>query len=145
MKIRDEYTFNAVTAGVWDQIFTTGALGWTMPGGRRLAETAPGEYKAVFPVNMLLFKSDLFVEIKILEQKKPAFCRFSGQGVSEIGAIYLTGNFWLEETEGKTRLTYEAEPEFEGSLGNLARRALERSGRDRIRQGLREMEDRMKS
>ena len=144
MKLQDEYTFDADIEKVWDCILAGDALAAIIPGCEELTQAAPGEYEAVVMVNMFLFKSRLDVQIKIIERHDPDFCHFLGQAAGELGEMYVEGTFRLTEAGGKTRLKYEAQFEPHGTLGKMAERVIGKSGQEKIRESMRELEDKIK-
>lgn len=143
MKLQDEYTLNAAIEEVWEHLLDEGSLAGLIPGCKKLVKSAPGEYEAVIPVKLLLFKSDFSVRLKILEEDRPNFCRFHCRIEGSLGGGEVEGSVRLKDLEGKTLLGYEADIALSSGLGKMGGRIIESSGKDKIRQGLEKLESKI--
>lgn len=145
MKLQDEYTFNAGITEVWDYIFAEGRLAVLIPGAESLRQIAQDEYEAVIPVNMLILKSELAARFKIVEENRPNFCHFKGGIAGSLGGGAINGKVRFEDLGDKTRANYEVNIELSGSLAKMGGRLLENSGKDKVRQRLKKIEDKIKT
>lgn len=136
MKLHDEYLFDCTIDVAKKYLFDDDNIISLIPKSERFEKVSCGEYQAIIPVKVLLFKTKLSVAITFLESNKQDCRVFSGEASGKLGNASLQGEVQLFPDEEKTRLVYDIDITVLGRFADKAEQFIKESGTVQIKKGL---------
>lgn len=145
LKLSDSYLFDAPRDHIWPLIFDPQSLLDLIPGCERIDQTGPDEYLSTLKLSLGAIQENYQVQIKILEEYQPRFCRMHGEVNGKNGIISGETAFELQAEGKKTSLNYQGSAVITGALGKINARFMEGVIKTLIRQGLNKLQNQLTS
>jgi len=136
LKLSDTYIFNASRDQIWPLIFAPQELLNLIPGCERIDQISPSEYQSTIKIRVGAINGKYQVDIRILEQDQPRFCRMHGDVNGPNGSVTGEADFELDAEGEQTRLSYQGSAIITGALGKMNPRFIEGITKTLIKQGL---------
>lgn len=111
---------------VWDSLFDPSVLQQCIPGCESVERAGEACYKAVVVMSIGPVKARFSGSVSIADAQAPARCRllFEGSG-GAAGLAKGSADVALEQADGGTRLTYDAQAQVAGKLAQVGARLIE--------------------
>jgi carbon monoxide dehydrogenase subunit G len=124
MKVSGDATLHAPIDRVWDALNDPAVLVRTIPGCERLEATGPDAYTMTVTAGVASIKGTYSGEVKLHDQQPPGSFVMSASGAGGPGTVSTEVQVRLEERDGATRLTYDADAVVGGMIGGVGQRML---------------------
>jgi carbon monoxide dehydrogenase subunit G len=129
MRLNGSYEFRGPAERVWELLMDTGAIASCVPGCEELTPIGANQYRAKLSVAVAAVtgRYDATITLDDLQPPRGYTLRVDGQG--RPGFVKGTTRIALEEHEGGTRVTVEADVQIGGAVARVGQRLLEGVGR----------------
>jgi hypothetical protein len=124
MKVSGDATLHAPIDRVWAALNDPAVLVRTIPGCERLEATGPDAYTMTVTAGVASIKGTYSGEVKLHDQQPPGSFVMSASGAGGPGTVSTEVQVRLEERDGATRLTYDADAVVGGMIGGVGQRML---------------------
>jgi len=124
VKVSGQATLHAPIDRVWTALNDPAVLVRTIPGCERLEATGPDAYAMTVTAGVASIKGTYSGEVKLHDQQPPASFVMSASGAGGPGTVSTEVQVRLEEVDGATRLTYDADAVVGGMIGGVGQRML---------------------
>ncbi|HZE48538.1 MAG TPA: carbon monoxide dehydrogenase subunit G [Jatrophihabitantaceae bacterium] len=124
MKVTGQAVLHAPIGRVWAALNDPAVLVRTIPGCERLEATGPDAYAMTVTAGVASIKGTYSGEVKLHDQQPPASFVMSASGAGGPGTVSTEVQVRLEEVDGATRLTYDADAVVGGMIGGVGQRML---------------------
>src|SRR5256885_13904331 len=122
MKVTGEATLHAPIDRVWDALNDPAVLVRTIPGCERLEATGPDAYSMTVTAGVASIRGTYSGEGKLHDQQPPGSFVMSASGAGAPGTVSTEVQVRLEDHDGATRLTYDADAVVGGMIGGVGER-----------------------
>ena len=124
MRVVGDATLHAPIGRVWAALNDPAVLVRTIPGCERLEATGPDAYTMTVTAGVASIKGTYAGEVKLHDQQPPSSFVMSASGAGGPGTVSTEVQVRLEELDGVTRLTYDADAVIGGMIGGVGQRML---------------------
>jgi hypothetical protein len=124
MKIEGTTDIPAPRERVWAAFLDPATLSQAIPGCDKLEEVGPGEFKAVMKVGVGAIKGTFEGKVRLLDQEPPRKYRMAVEGKGGPGFVRGEAVMELSDTEGGTRVAYDADVQVGGLIASVGQRML---------------------
>jgi hypothetical protein len=124
VKVSGQAVLHAPIGRVWAALNDPAVLVRTIPGCERLEATGPDAYTMTVTAGVASIKGTYAGEVKLHDQQPPASFVMSASGAGGPGTVSTEVQVRLEEVDGATRLTYDADAVVGGMIGGVGQRML---------------------
>lgn len=122
MKITFQHTYDASRELVWQMLQDEGTLVRTLPGCKRLHLVADGLYETQLGLDVGPIKGLFDGHVELCEQEEPARYRLKLSGHGKPGELTADSWVFLEDKDGKTVVTCDADAKVTGLLASVGQR-----------------------
>jgi carbon monoxide dehydrogenase subunit G len=144
MKIVGSYLFDGPKEEIWRTVLDPGSLLRLIPGGERLEQVGPDEYRGQVVVRLAGVAGRYITRVRLVERDEPHSCRMEGEAEGAAGSIRGTASLRLSEQARQTRLEYEGQGVVGGMLGSLGSRMIEGVVQSMIQHGLARLNEQLR-
>lgn len=124
MKLDGTATLSAPPAQVWAAITDPAVLARTIPGCQGLERTGEDEYAMTVSVGVGAIRGVYSGEVRLTEKTEPTRYVMHASGSGGPGSVRATVPITLEEVDGGTRLTYDADAVVGGAVAGVGQRMI---------------------
>jgi carbon monoxide dehydrogenase subunit G len=124
MKVSGDATLHAPIDRVWAALNDPAVLVRTIPGCERLEATGPDAYSMTVTAGVASIRGTYSGDVKLHSQQPPGSFVMSASGAGGPGTVSTEVQVRLEERDGATRLTYDADAVVGGMIGGVGQRML---------------------
>jgi uncharacterized protein len=124
VKVTGSATLNAPRDDVWRALNDPAVLVRTIPGCQRLVEVAPDTYRMTITAGVASIKGTYQGDVSLTEQQQPGSFMLRASGAGAPGTVSADVRVSLAETDGVTRLDYDADAVVGGMIGGVGQRLL---------------------
>jgi hypothetical protein len=124
MKVAGEARLHAPVEEVWKALNDPAVLVRTIPGCERLEETSPDAYRMTITAGVASIKGTYQGDVRLSEQQPPGSFVLHATGAGAPGTVTADVKVSLEQTDGATRLSYDADAVVGGMIGGVGQRVL---------------------
>jgi carbon monoxide dehydrogenase subunit G len=143
MKVSGEHRFVAGYVDVWDGLHDADVLRVTLPGARRLEETAPNEYALTVDVGVGSVKGTYEGTFALTDTADYEACTVRATASGRPGSVQAVAQMHLTGGSSSAVLTYEAEATVTGPLAGVGQRLMAAAARRTTEQFLSALDDRL--
>jgi carbon monoxide dehydrogenase subunit G len=145
MKIRGSHTMDAPRAAVFAAICDPDALLGVIPGCREIEQVGDAEYRGQISLRLPGIVGTYRTVVRLVEADPPSCGRLEGELYGTLGTVSGEATFRLAESSDRTTIDYEGQAVIGGPLARLDARFAEGLAGSLIKQGLRNLEARLKA
>ncbi len=124
MKVAGEATLHAPVDEVWKALNDPAVLVRTIPGCERLEETAPDAYRMTITAGVASIKGTYQGDVRLSDQNPPGSFVLHATGAGAPGTVSADVQVSLQQADGATRLSYDADAVVGGMIGGVGQRVL---------------------
>jgi hypothetical protein len=124
MKVAGEATLHAPVEEVWKALNDPGVLVRTIPGCERLEETEPDAYRMTISAGVASIKGTYQGDVRLSDQDPPGSFVLHATGAGAPGTVTADVRVSLQQADGATRLSYDADAVVGGMIGGVGQRVL---------------------
>jgi hypothetical protein len=124
MKVAGQATLHAPVEEVWKALNDPGVLVRTIPGCERLEETGPDAYRMTVTAGVASIKGTYQGDVRLSDQDPPGSFVLHATGAGAPGTVSADVKVSLEQADGATRLSYDADAVVGGMIGGVGQRVL---------------------
>ena len=124
MKLDGTATLSAPPAKVWAAITDPAVLARTIPGCQGLERTGEDEYAMTVSVGVGAIRGVYAGEVKLTDKQEPTRYVMHASGSGGPGSVRATVPITLEEVDGGTKLTYDADAVVGGAVAGVGQRMI---------------------
>jgi carbon monoxide dehydrogenase subunit G len=124
MKVAGEATLHAPVEEVWKALNDPGVLVRTIPGCERLEETGPDAYRMTVTAGVASIKGTYQGDVRLSDQDPPGSFVLHATGAGAPGTVSADVKVSLQQADGATRLSYDADAVVGGMIGGVGQRVL---------------------
>ena len=124
MRVEGSARIAAPRQAVWDALQDPAILARTIPGCVSLEVTGPDAYAATITAGVASVKGTYLGAVSLADKDAPSSYRLRASGQGTPGTVSADALVRLEEAEGATVVTYEAEAVIGGMIGGVGQRML---------------------
>lgn len=124
MKLHGTHTLDAPREQVWAFLMDPESIAKVMPGCDHLEEIAPDKYQATLKLGIAAVKGTYTGSVQLLDKTPPNRYRMLIDGSGTPGFVKGEATIDLEEQDGKTVLTYDADTQVGGLIANVGQRMI---------------------
>lgn len=124
MKVNGDAVLHAPVERVWAALNDPAVLVRTIPGCERLEATGPDAYSMTVTAGVASIRGTYSGEVKLHSQQPPGSFVMSATGAGAPGTVSTEVQVRLDEADGATRLTYDADAVVGGMIGGVGQRML---------------------
>lgn len=124
MKVTGSATLNAPREKVWDALNDPAVLVRTIPGCQQLEQIGPDSYRMTITAGVASIKGTYQGEVSLTDQDQPDSFVLRASGAGAPGTVSADVKVTLAETNGSTRLDYDADAIVGGMIGGVGQRVL---------------------
>lgn len=139
MKVNGKYTLDASREKVWAFLMDPTAIAKVMPGCETLEAVTPDTYRATLKLGIAAVKGTYTGSVQLLDKTPPARYRILIDGSGTPGFVKGEATIDLEEQEGKTVLSYDADTQVGGLIANVGQRMISGVAKLIINQSLKKL------
>lgn len=139
MKVNGKYTLDASREKVWAFLMDPTAIARVMPGCETLEEVTSDTYRATLKLGIAAVKGTYTGSVQLLDKTPPARYRILIDGSGTPGFVKGEATIDLEEQEGKTVLSYDADTQVGGLIANVGQRMISGVAKLIINQSLKKL------
>lgn len=122
MKITFQHTYNAPREQVWTLLQDEDTLVRTLPGCKRLHLVGDGLYETELGLDVGPIKGLFEGHVEMCEQQEPTRYRLKLSGRGKPGELTADSWVFLEDKDGKTVVTCDADAQVSGLLASVGQR-----------------------
>jgi carbon monoxide dehydrogenase subunit G len=124
VKLDGTATLSAPPAKVWAAITDPAVLARTIPGCQGLERTGEDEYAMTVSVGVGAIRGVYAGEVKLTDKQEPTRYVMHASGSGGPGSVRATVPITLEEVDGGTKLTYDADAVVGGAVAGVGQRMI---------------------
>lgn len=124
MKISGDAVLHAPVDRVWAALNDPAVLVRTIPGCERLEATGPDAYKMTVTAGVASVRGTYAGEVRLSDKEEPSAFRMKASGAGGPGTVSTEVQVRLAESDGATRLTYDADAVVGGVVAGVGQRML---------------------
>lgn len=124
MKVTGSATLNAPRDKVWEALNDPAVLVRTIPGCLQLEEVGPDSYRMTITAGVASIKGTYQGDVSLADQQQPGSFTLRASGAGAPGTVSADVKVSLAETDGTTRLDYDADAIVGGMIGGVGQRVL---------------------
>ena len=124
VKITGSATLNAPRDDVWKALNDPAVLVRTIPGCVQLEEVGPDSYRMTITAGVASIKGTYQGDVSLTDQQQPGSFMLRASGAGAPGTVSADVKVTLAETDGVTRLDYDADAVVGGVIGGVGQRVL---------------------
>ena len=124
MKVSGDAILHSPIDQVWAALNDPAVLVRTIPGCERLEATVLDAYTMTVTAGVASIKGTYSGEVKLHDQQPPGSFVMSASGAGGPGTVSTEVQVRLDEVDGATRLTYDADAVVGGMIGGVGQRML---------------------
>jgi uncharacterized protein len=124
MKVTGEAILHAPVERVWQALNDPAVLVRTIPGCHRLEETGPDQYAMTVVAGVASIKGLYQGNVRLTDQDPPSSFVLRADGAGGPGTVDAYVTVRLRETDGATRLDYDADATVGGTIAGVGQRVL---------------------
>jgi carbon monoxide dehydrogenase subunit G len=124
VKVTGSATLNAPRDRVWDALTDPAILVRTIPGCQQLEEVGPDSYRMTISAGVASIKGVYQGDVSLTDQHQPGSFTLRAKGAGAPGTVSADVKVSLEESDGVTRLDYDADAIVGGMIGGVGQRVL---------------------
>jgi uncharacterized protein len=124
VNVTGNYTLPVPRQRVWEALQDPAVLARTLPGCESLEVTGPDAYAATVTAGVASVKGTYQGSVELIDKQAPARYRLTAQGAGAPGTIRADAVVRLEEDEGGTTISYDADAVVGGMIGGVGQRML---------------------
>ena len=125
MNVNGERTFDAPRAIVWKVLNDPAAMAATMPGVESFDVHDDKRWTANVKIPLGLGGLKMKVDMEKTEEREPEFAAMSIKGHGVGAMMNMQTKFELSDTQGGTKMHYDAEVKIAGPVGSMGQRVLQ--------------------
>ncbi|QSO46490.1 CoxG family protein [Alicyclobacillus mengziensis] len=122
MRITFQHTYAATREKVWELLQDQDTLVRTLPGCKRLHSVGDGLYETELGLDVGPIKGLFAGHVQLCEQEAPARYRLKLSGRGKPGELSADSWVILEDKDGKTVVTCDADAQVTGLLASVGQR-----------------------
>lgn len=124
MKVTGSATLNASRDKVWEALNDPAVLVRTIPGCQQLEEVGPDAYRMTITAGVASIKGTYQGDVSLTDQQQPGSFTLRASGAGAPGTVSADVKVSLAESDGGTRLDYDADAVVGGMIGGVGQRVL---------------------
>lgn len=124
MKVTGSATLNAPRDRVWEALNDPAVLVRTIPGCQQLSEVGPDSYRMTITAGVASIKGVYQGDVSLTDLQQPGSFTLRASGAGAPGTVSADVKVSLAESEGVTRLDYDADAIVGGMIGGVGQRVL---------------------
>jgi carbon monoxide dehydrogenase subunit G len=124
MKIEGANDIPAPRERVWKAFLDPATLARAIPGCEGLEEIGPGEYKAKMKIGVAAIKGTFEGKVRLFDLEPPNRYKMALEGSGGPGFVRGEAGMELSDTEGGTRVSYNADVQVGGLIASVGQRML---------------------
>lgn len=124
MKVTGSATLHAPREKVWDALNDPAVLVRTIPGCQQLEEVGPDAYRMTITAGVASIKGTYQGDVALTDQDQPGAFTLRASGAGAPGTVSADVRVTLAESDGTTRLDYDADAVVGGMIGGVGQRVL---------------------
>jgi len=124
VKVTGSATLNASRDDVWRALNDPAVLVRTIPGCLQLEEVGPDSYRMTITAGVASIKGTYQGDVSLTDQQQPGSFMLRASGAGAPGTVSADVKVSLAETDGVTRLDYDADAVVGGMIGGVGQRVL---------------------
>jgi carbon monoxide dehydrogenase subunit G len=124
VKVTGSATLNAPRDDVWKALNDPAVLVRTIPGCLQLDEVGPHSYRMTITAGVASIKGTYQGDVSLTDQQQPGSFMLRASGAGAPGTVSADVKVSLAETDGVTRLDYDADAVVGGMIGGVGQRVL---------------------
>jgi uncharacterized protein len=124
VKVTGTATLNAPRDDVWKALNDPAVLVRTIPGCQQLEEVGPDSYRMTISAGVASIKGTYQGDVSLTDQLQPGSFMLRASGAGAPGTVSADVKVSLSETDGVTRLDYDADAVVGGMIGGVGQRVL---------------------
>ncbi len=124
MKIEGSADIPAPRERVWKAFLDPGTLAQAIPGCEKLEAAGEGEFRATMKVGVAAIKGTFEGKVRLSDLEPPNRYRMAVEGTGSPGFVRGDASMELSDTEGGTRVAYNADVQVGGLIASVGQRML---------------------
>ncbi|MGH8893911.1 MAG: SRPBCC family protein, partial [Actinomycetes bacterium] len=124
MKVTGSATLHAPREKVWAALNDPAVLVRTIPGCQQLEEVGPDAYRMTITAGVASIKGTYQGDVALTDQDQPGAFTLRASGAGAPGTVSADVKVTLAETDGSTKLDYDADAIVGGMIGGVGQRVL---------------------
>jgi hypothetical protein len=124
VKVTGSATLNAPRDQVWAALNDPAVLVRTIPGCQQLEEVGPDSYRMTITAGVASIKGVYQGDVSLTDQQQPGSFTLRASGAGAPGTVSADVKVSLAESNGATRLDYDADAIVGGMIGGVGQRVL---------------------
>jgi carbon monoxide dehydrogenase subunit G len=124
VKVTGSATLNAPREKVWQALNDPAVLVRTIPGCLQLEEVGPDAYRMTITAGVASIKGTYQGDVALTDQQQPGSFTLRASGAGAPGTVSADVKVSLAESDGGTRLDYDADAVVGGMIGGVGQRVL---------------------
>jgi uncharacterized protein len=124
VKVTGSATLNASRDDVWKALNDPAVLVRTIPGCQQLEEVGPDSYRMTITAGVASIKGTYQGDVSLTDQQQPGSFMLRASGAGAPGTVSADVKVSLAESDGVTRLDYDADAVVGGMIGGVGQRVL---------------------
>jgi carbon monoxide dehydrogenase subunit G len=124
VKVTGSATLHASRDAAWKALNDPAVLVRTIPGCERLEEIGPDSYRMIISAGVASIKGTYQGDVSLTDQQQPGSFTVRASGAGAPGTVSADVKVSLSETDGVTRLEYDADAVVGGMIGGVGQRVL---------------------
>jgi carbon monoxide dehydrogenase subunit G len=124
VKITGSAVLQAPIDDVWTALNDPAVLVRTIPGCQQLEEVGPDSYRMTITAGVASIKGTYQGDVSLTDQHQPGSFMLHASGAGAPGTVSADVKVSLSETDGVTRLDYDADAVVGGMIGGVGQRVL---------------------
>jgi uncharacterized protein len=124
VKVTGSAMLQAPRDDVWRALNDPAVLVRTIPGCQQLEEVGPDSYRMTISAGVASIKGTYQGDVSLTDQSQPASFVLRASGAGAPGTVSADVKVSLSETDGGTRLDYDADAVVGGMIGGVGQRVL---------------------
>lgn len=129
MKVNGSVSVAAPVPDVWKALRDPAVLARTIPGCERLDEVGPDTYAMTIRAGVASIKGTYAGQVALSDPEPPHAFTLRARGQGAPGTVDATVRVRLSETDGGTRVDYDADATVGGMIGGVGQRMLASVGK----------------
>jgi carbon monoxide dehydrogenase subunit G len=124
VKVTGSATLHAPREKVWEALNDPGVLVRTIPGCQQLEEVGPDTYRMTITAGVASIKGTYQGDVALTDHDQPGGFTLKASGAGAPGTVSADVRVTLAESDGTTRLEYDADAIVGGMIGGVGQRVL---------------------
>ena len=141
MKLRGNHTLNVSRDQVWTFLMDPESIAKVMPGCERLEEIEPDTFEASLKLGIAAVKGVYNGSIKLLDKTPPSHYRMVIEGSGTPGFVKGEATIDLQEQDGHTVMTYDADVQVGGLIASVGQRMISGVAKLLVNQSLKKLDE----